>query len=140
LPSLKDDVRVLYHWLEIFFFKICSRIGITDFCFIVELEYCIFKLHTMIVTFYENNELNRNWNSLFDDIFECNNLIKIENATLDLCCTVRLFWIAFMVLKHSFIQQKMNWKWRYILKPKEEVFVSDAENCYQIFLLNVIFL
>jgi len=74
-----------------YFFKICSRIGITDFCFIVELEYCIFKLHTMIVTFYENNELNRNWNSLFDDIFECNNLIKIENANLDLCCTVRLF-------------------------------------------------
>ena len=44
----------------------------------------------MRVTFYENNELNRNWNSLFEDIFECNNLIEIENANLDLCCKVRL--------------------------------------------------
>jgi len=96
----------------------------------LELEYCIFKLHTMKVTFYENNELNRNWNSLFDDIFECNNLIKIENANLDLCCTVKPLWMAFMMLKHSFIQQKMNWNWRYILKPKEEVFVSDVKIVY----------
>ena len=32
------------------------------------------------VTFYENNELNRNWNSLLEDIFGCNKLINIENA------------------------------------------------------------
>jgi len=92
------------------------------------------------VTFYENNELNRNWNSLFEDIFECNNLIKIENVHLDLCCKVRLLWIALMILNHRFIQEKKNWSWRYILKPKQEVFVSDAENCYQFFLSNVIFL
>jgi len=92
------------------------------------------------VTFYEDNELNHNWNSLFEDKFECNNLIKIENAILDLCCRVKLLWKPLMIFKHTFIQEKMNWTWRYILKPKEEVFVSDAENCYQFFLLNVIFL
>jgi len=100
----------------------------------------MFTIDMKRVTFYENNELNRNWNSLFEDIFECNNLIKIENVHLDLCCKVRLLWIALMILNHRFIQEKKNWSWRYILKPKQEVFVSDAENCYQFFLSNVIFL